>query len=69
MFEGKYRPTHRAPLRIKTCGNCGDPGEFRRQASAYNDEASNWVYACDPCFDMLQDHWEEMWREYRAMVM
>jgi hypothetical protein len=68
MFEGKYR--RRAPLRIKTCDKCREfPGEFRRQGSAYNNEASNWNYMCEPCQEEADEYWKEMWAEYRASVM
>jgi hypothetical protein len=61
--------SHNAPLRIKACGRCGEPGEYRRQSSAYNNEESNWLYACDPCFEDLEEMWADMWREYYAGLM
>ena len=55
------------PLRLKHCPNCRDAGaEYRRQNTAYHDDASNWMWACDPCQEIMDEHWAEMWADYYA---
>jgi hypothetical protein len=61
---------YNAPLRIKPCYMCQkETGEFRRQHTAYVNEASNWSFLCDPCQKEADEYWDDMWTEYYHSVM
>jgi hypothetical protein len=32
--------------------------------TAYVNEEDNYTYACDPCFEEIEEYWAEMWAEY-----
>lgn len=64
-----FAPLNR-PLRLKHCCHCGGAGaEYRRQHTAYQNEKSNWAWYCDPCQQMSDEHWDEMWAEYYRSVL
>lgn len=47
------------------CG-CGRRAELRRQNTAYAEDNSNWVIACDECFEEIQEYWADRWAEYHS---
>jgi hypothetical protein len=48
-----------------TCQSCNiKPGRIRRQNTQYYIDSSNWILACDECFEKIQEHWSDMWTEY-----
>lgn len=50
-------------------GPCFRKGRRQRQNTSYCDDERNWVIACDPCMETIQEHWNEMWAEYYAGVL
>ena len=46
------------------CKDESDTVERRRQNTAYVNEESNWVTTCAECFEEIEEHWAEQWREY-----
>lgn len=63
-----FAPMNR-PLRLKHCEGCGHAGVERiRQLTAYHDEESNWVWHCELCQAMADEHWTAMWAEYRSSM-
>jgi 3-deoxy-D-arabino-heptulosonate 7-phosphate (DAHP) synthase class II len=45
-------------------GPCNNIGLKLRQNTAYVDDRRNFVIMCSDCFEMNQQYWEEMWRDY-----
>lgn len=43
---------------------CFNKGERRRQSTMYNKEELNWVFLCDRCNKVNEEHWEERWADY-----
>jgi len=41
-------------------------GQWRRQNTQYYDDRSNWVFLCNDCNMLNEEHWAEMWRDYYA---
>ncbi len=50
-------------------GPCFKLGERRRQRTAYHEDDLNWVFLCDKCAEINQEHWDEMWSEYYSQVI
>lgn len=50
------------------CG-CGRRAELRRQNTAYADDNSNWVIACDECFAEIHAYWEDRWADFYRECM
>ena len=46
------------------CGRWSRAIKNRRMSCQYNDEASNWLVSCEPCYLDAEDYWAECWREY-----
>jgi hypothetical protein len=45
-------------------GGCGLPGKLERQNTSYNDEDSNWSTFCIDHQKEVDEHWDEMWKDY-----
>ena len=59
----------KVPLCKGYSGICFNKGKRRRQNTAYVDDELNYVFACDKCFEEIQEYWKERWSEYWSMVL
>jgi hypothetical protein len=49
------------------CAFCGEAhGTVQHQYTAYVDEIQNWIIACEPCSEQINEYWKERWAEYYA---
>ena len=47
------------------CPRCGGPSPSNQRLNTmYENEESNWMYACDECYQEIYDHYEELWADY-----
>lgn len=56
------------------CPYCGRLFQFttkrRRQSTAYVEDEKNYIICCQKCFDNIEEHWDEMWRElYKEQML
>ena len=51
------------------CKNVAPDLRVRRLNTAYEDDASNWLFSCHQCFRESFERYSEQWSEYYAMVM
>ena len=63
----------RAIKRFSFChgvlGPCFHIGKRRRQNTAYAQDESNWVFLCDECNIINEEHWAERWQEYYSSIL
>ena len=45
-------------------GPCNNKGVKRRQNTAYVEDERNWVFMCDECAKINDEHWQELWDDY-----
>ena len=42
-------------------GPCGEPGEWRRQNSAFCDDRMNWWFLCEGCQEEANEYYDDLW--------
>jgi len=45
-------------------GPCFKKGKRQRQNTQYVKDESNYVFLCDECMEINNEHWQERWDEY-----
>jgi len=48
------------------CYQCWRLGKLRRQSTAYPNDADNFVFCCDDCFEERENFLKEQWDDYYA---
>ena len=51
-------------MKCPCCEKEADEIERRRMNTAYVDDDSNWMISCLPCFDEMEEYWQERWDDY-----
>ncbi len=67
--ESELQMQGKEPICHGVHGPCSRKGKRRRQNTNYTDDSRNWIVACDECFEEIEEHWAEMWREYYGGVL
>jgi len=49
---------------FQSCCLCRGPGERFRMNTAYTNDELNYSIACDICQKVIQEQWNDEWRDY-----